>query len=353
MSDVTALNTLWERVCSRNKFGMILVDMKAWERGSAGIPIDSDLIVNTIDSNFFYAGRTNVIFLNGFLKELYIDGKVDPGMIDMLRECGPVIDQLNQLYGFKDGRYAKTVPADISGYQKGIRQIISAAESAQKETINKTITLGEKIVKKEFVSRRTAPHITEISTDDIGRSAGTSVGRNRRAHQVPAFWEVESILTGCFGIFVLVIVVIWIFSKLLGHKDYSDNYYYNTGSSSTSYEETSDYYDDYEAYDDYYEEDYYDYGEDFYYVPYSSESYIDRIDVHHLSSEELTIAINEIYARHGCIMPESWLQEHFDKQIWYTPTIARDDFDYNSLNQYEKENIRRMVEYGVEWGYWN
>lgn len=58
-----------------------------------------------------------------------------------------------------------------------------------------------------------------------------------------------------------------------------------------------------------------------------------------LTEEELRIARNEIYARHGRKFNDSALQAHFDACSWYKGTIEPDAFDENVLNDIEKFNI--------------
>lgn len=58
-----------------------------------------------------------------------------------------------------------------------------------------------------------------------------------------------------------------------------------------------------------------------------------------LSAEELRIARNEIYARHGRKFNDSALQAHFDACSWYKGTIEPDAFDESVLNDIEKFNI--------------
>lgn len=77
-----------------------------------------------------------------------------------------------------------------------------------------------------------------------------------------------------------------------------------------------------------------------YVTPDSREIYLTEEDVRNLSAEELRIARNEIYARHGRRFRSQDLQEYFDSKDWYHGTIQPDDFQDDLLNEYEKANIQ-------------
>ena len=82
--------------------------------------------------------------------------------------------------------------------------------------------------------------------------------------------------------------------------------------------------------------------EDEYILPYSNSEYLTQEDLDGLSKEELRIARNEIYARHGRRFNDSGLQSYFDSKSWYEGTIAPEDFTESHtaavFNQYELAN---------------
>ena len=45
------------------------------------------------------------------------------------------------------------------------------------------------------------------------------------------------------------------------------------------------------------------------------------------SDDELSIAMNEIWARHGRRFKNNWLQGYFNSKSWYSGTISPDDFN--------------------------
>ena len=58
-----------------------------------------------------------------------------------------------------------------------------------------------------------------------------------------------------------------------------------------------------------------------------------------LTDEQLNIAKNELYARHGRKFTNKELQAYFDAQPWYTGTIEPDDFKEDQLfSSTEKKN---------------
>lgn len=58
-----------------------------------------------------------------------------------------------------------------------------------------------------------------------------------------------------------------------------------------------------------------------------------------LSNDELRLAINEIYARHGRIFDAADLQNYFNSKSWYNGTVSADDFSESVFNTYEKSNV--------------
>ncbi len=76
-----------------------------------------------------------------------------------------------------------------------------------------------------------------------------------------------------------------------------------------------------------------------YLLPDSSSRYLTSDDLAGLSSDELRLARNEIYARHGRKFDDAQLQDYFNGKSWYNGTINPDDFKESMLNDYEKKNI--------------
>ncbi len=91
-------------------------------------------------------------------------------------------------------------------------------------------------------------------------------------------------------------------------------------------------------------------SDDDYFFPDSDSRYISRSELVNLTDEELQLARNEIYARHGRKFNTPSVQEYFDTKSWYHGTIEPDDFDESVLNDYETTNALLIREYEEERG---
>ncbi len=85
-------------------------------------------------------------------------------------------------------------------------------------------------------------------------------------------------------------------------------------------------------------------SDDSYVLPGSDSRYYTEDELSSLSKDELRLARNEIYARHGRSFDSEDLQSYFDSQEWYEGSVAPEDFSYSVFNDYEKENIRAIEE---------
>ncbi|MBO5261347.1 MAG: YARHG domain-containing protein [Coprococcus sp.] len=83
----------------------------------------------------------------------------------------------------------------------------------------------------------------------------------------------------------------------------------------------------------------------YYILPYSNSRYIDESDLNNLSPEELTLARNEIYARHGRIFKDEDIRDYFSKQVWYAGIVAAADFDESVFSKVERTNISTIKDY--------
>lgn len=77
-----------------------------------------------------------------------------------------------------------------------------------------------------------------------------------------------------------------------------------------------------------------------YILPQSNSRYYSKSELSSLSLNDLWIARNEIYARHGRGFRDEALQDYFNRQSWYTYRYSPDEFDSMSgvLNDYEITN---------------
>lgn len=62
-------------------------------------------------------------------------------------------------------------------------------------------------------------------------------------------------------------------------------------------------------------------------------------ELRNLTKDELILARNEIFARHGRMFQSEWLQSYFNSKSWYSGTIPAEEFDASVLNSTETKNI--------------
>ncbi len=76
---------------------------------------------------------------------------------------------------------------------------------------------------------------------------------------------------------------------------------------------------------------------------------LQRSELEHLTKEELRLARNEIFARHGMIFGVEDLDQYFASKSWYQPTITVTEFyDQVDMSMIEEENINLIVEVEAE-----
>ena len=64
-----------------------------------------------------------------------------------------------------------------------------------------------------------------------------------------------------------------------------------------------------------------------------------------LTKEQLGLARNEIFARHGRMFDTAEIQQYFDSRSWYVPKYAPAEFDAMGdgiFNEYEKYNMESI-----------
>ena len=83
---------------------------------------------------------------------------------------------------------------------------------------------------------------------------------------------------------------------------------------------------------------------DEYIFPQSATEYLELEDLAGMDKDQIQMAINEIYARHGRKFVMQEVQEYFSSLSWYEGTVEAADFDVSVMNQYEGANINLMVD---------
>ena len=82
-----------------------------------------------------------------------------------------------------------------------------------------------------------------------------------------------------------------------------------------------------------------------YILPQSDRVLLSNADLIGLSKDELRLARNEIYARHGRLFTSEDLQAYFDKQSWYYGYIPAGQFSESLLNEVERANVNTIKAY--------
>ena len=81
-----------------------------------------------------------------------------------------------------------------------------------------------------------------------------------------------------------------------------------------------------------------------YILPTSNILPLDSIALANLSGNDLWIAKNELFARHGRQFTNSYLQMYFDRCSWYDGTIPTSEFDDHSLSRLELDNLELILD---------
>ena len=71
----------------------------------------------------------------------------------------------------------------------------------------------------------------------------------------------------------------------------------------------------------------------------SSSRYLTEADLEGLTWEQLTLARNEIFARHGRLFTQPEVRDYFDAQPWYNGAIPASAFTSDMLSSIERANI--------------
>ena len=82
-----------------------------------------------------------------------------------------------------------------------------------------------------------------------------------------------------------------------------------------------------------------------YILPQSATQLLTNADVAGLSADMCRLARNEIFARHGRMFKDAYLQNYFNAQSWYHGTIPADSFNNNLLSQIEMKNAVFLENY--------
>jgi len=82
-----------------------------------------------------------------------------------------------------------------------------------------------------------------------------------------------------------------------------------------------------------------------YLLPDSSSRYLTENDLKGLSWQQLCLARNEIFARHGRKFVNADIAAYFNAQSWYRGTVEAANFNESVLNDIEKANVTLIQNY--------
>ena len=82
-----------------------------------------------------------------------------------------------------------------------------------------------------------------------------------------------------------------------------------------------------------------------YMIPDSASRYLTYMDLVPLSADQLRVARNEIYARHGRTFYDETLQKFFNARSWYKAVYSPDQFPDNLLSEIEYANVILIKNY--------
>ena len=124
--------------------------------------------------------------------------------------------------------------------------------------------------------------------------------------------------------------------KIRDYSNYAKNISQSKAAEASTKEDTSD--------DEGEEDEESDYSGEDYIFPDSSDKEISKPDIENLSNEDLRIAINEIYARHGYTFPNNEeMRNYFQGQDWYEADPDMDDQKKVKMSKTEKKNLDKMA----------
>ncbi|MDR1541415.1 MAG: YARHG domain-containing protein [Clostridiales bacterium] len=84
----------------------------------------------------------------------------------------------------------------------------------------------------------------------------------------------------------------------------------------------------------------------------SDKRLITEEDIQDMPREEVRLAVNEIYARHGRYYSGDYLREAFNVREWYNPDPSLSDEEiYSRFSEIESANLDFLVKYEMEKGW--
>ena len=246
------------------------------------------------------------------------------------------------LFAFYYDKYSMKEVADITGYSVGVvinrlnythkylSKKLEIYQEEQKEKVQFSVEMVCEALSK-WAAENTLDEDATVTSEKIDVGA---VREELEAHSVKTGLDKKQvILVAGFigGLIILALVAVLI----LGNKETKDD----TKGQKPTVENQADE-DESVVLEDSQENEGENTIDSEYILPNSDTVRLTKSDLQGLSKEELRLARNEIFARHGMIFGVADLDAYFGAKSWYKPTVAYDDF-YNvvEMNMIEEANL--------------
>lgn len=84
---------------------------------------------------------------------------------------------------------------------------------------------------------------------------------------------------------------------------------------------------------------------DFYILPQSSQRLLTYVDIQNFTKQDMMLARNEIFARHGRKFKDEDVRTYFESQSWYKGTVEPEDFSTAVFTEIEQKNVEFLKQY--------
>lgn len=83
----------------------------------------------------------------------------------------------------------------------------------------------------------------------------------------------------------------------------------------------------------------------FYILPQSNQRLLTYVDIQNFTKQDMMLARNEIFARHGRKFKDEDVRTYFESQSWYKGTIEPEDFSTSVFSDIEQKNVDFLKQY--------
>ncbi|MCD7736344.1 MAG: YARHG domain-containing protein [Lachnospiraceae bacterium] len=227
------------------------------------------------------------------------------------------------------GTYYAWFPTDVQGYMDDAEiysEYVSLYDDIDWVKANMTLTIETIIsVDSEYIfSQSSTSYLSEsdlagMTADEVQMAINEIYARHHRKfvlEDVQAYFNSKSWYSGTIeaDAFDVSVMNIYESANINLMVNYLDTHDFSSNSSSSEY-----------------------------IFPQSASGYLTNSDIAGMTADELQMAINEIYARHGRRFNTQSIQDYFNSKSWYSGTVSPEAFDTSVLNVYETSNINFLV----------